>query len=80
MNPNYPIYIISKGRWKTRLTSKALEKINVPYRIVIEPHEYENYSAVIDPEKILVLPFNNIGGGVNTRTKFCLGTFNKRWV
>ena len=25
MNPEYPVYIISKGRWESRLTSKALE-------------------------------------------------------
>jgi hypothetical protein len=63
MNPSYPIYIISKGRWESRLTSKALEGMNVPYRIVIEPQEYNAYSAVIDPKKILVLPFSNLGQG-----------------
>ena len=63
MNPKYPVYIISKGRWESRMTSKALEEIGVPYHIVIEPQEYENYSAVIDPVKILVLPFSNLGQG-----------------
>lgn len=56
MNPIYPIYILSKGRWESRLTSKTLERINVPYRIVIEASEYDQYAAVIDPKKILVLP------------------------
>lgn len=63
MNPKYPVYIISKGRWESRLTSKALEKINVPYRIVIEPQEYDQYSSVIDKKKILTLPFSNLGMG-----------------
>jgi hypothetical protein len=63
MNPNYPIYIVSKGRWETRLTSKALEKLKVPYSIVIEPQEYDEYAAMIDPVKILVLPFSNLGQG-----------------
>ena len=63
MNPRYPIYIISKGRWKLRLTSKALDRANVPYRIVIEPQEYDQYAAVIDIDKILVLPFSNLGQG-----------------
>lgn len=63
MNPRYPIYIISKGRADTRLTSKALEIMKVPYRIVIEPQEYNEYAAVIDPTKILVLPFSNLGQG-----------------
>jgi hypothetical protein len=63
VNPKYPVYIISKGRWETRLTSKALEKINVPYRIVVEPQEYDNYARVIDPKKILTLSFSNLGQG-----------------
>jgi hypothetical protein len=55
MNPKYPIYIISKGRWESRLTSKTLEELRVPYRIVIEESEYDQYAAVIDPKKILTL-------------------------
>ena len=30
--------------------------MNVPYHIVIEPQEYDNYAAVIDPKKIYILP------------------------
>ena len=63
MNSKYPIYIISKGRSKSRLTAKALERIGVPYRIVIEPQEQEAYEAVIDSSKILLLPFSNLGQG-----------------
>ena len=63
MNPKYPIYIISKGRWDSRLTSKALERMKVPYHIVIEPQEYKYYSDVIDKKKILTLPFKNLGKG-----------------
>jgi len=63
MNPKYPIYIISKGRADTRHTSRTLEMMNVPYRIVIEPQEYDLYSKVIDASKILVLPFSNLGQG-----------------
>ena len=44
MNPQYPIYIISKGRWESRKTSRALEKMNVPYHIVIESQEYDQYA------------------------------------
>lgn len=63
MNPEYPVYIVSKGRWETRLTSKALERMKVPYRIAVEPQEYDQYASVIDPSKILVLPFSNHGLG-----------------
>jgi hypothetical protein len=68
MNPKYPIYIISKGRAKSRLTSKALELMNVPYKIVVEPHEFDEYAKYIDKSKILVLPFSNLGqGGIPAR-------------
>ena len=63
MNPEHPVYVISKGRWESRMTSKALEARGIPYHIVIEPQEYDNYAAVIDPAKIYVLPFSNLGLG-----------------
>ncbi len=62
-NPRYPIYIISKGRWKSRMTAKALDDIGVPYHIVVEPQEYRNYAYYGDPEKIIQLPKENYGGG-----------------
>ena len=37
--------------------------MSVPYRIAIEPQEYEQYASAIDPRKILVLPFSNLGQG-----------------
>ena len=61
--PRYPIYVISKGRWESRLTIKSLEQIGIPYHVVIEPQEYEQYAAVINPANILTLPFSNLGQG-----------------
>lgn len=63
MNPEYPVYVISKGRADTRLTAKALDYLRVPYHIVIEPQEYDEYARVISTNKILVLPFSNLGQG-----------------
>ncbi len=63
MNPKYPVYIISKGRWESRKTSRALDNIGIPYKIAVEPHEYSKYAAVIDQDKILLLPFTNFGQG-----------------
>lgn len=54
-NPKFPLYIVSKGRHESRLTSKSLETMRVPYFIVVEEPEYGAYAAVIDPAKILVL-------------------------
>lgn len=56
MNPEYPIYIVSKGRWGTRLTSRALERMKVPYSIIVESCEFDQYAEVIDRSKILSLP------------------------
>jgi hypothetical protein len=61
--PRYPVYIPSKGRWQSRLTARALDKMGVPYHVVVEPQEYDEYAAVIDPAKILTLPFSNLGQG-----------------
>ena len=55
MNPQFPLYIPSKGRYDSRLTSKALEYMKTPYYIVVEEQEYNKYAAVIDKSKILVL-------------------------
>lgn len=56
MQPKYPIYIISKGRADSRLTSKTLDEIRVPYKIVIEESEFDDYNKGISADKILTLP------------------------
>lgn len=71
MVPKYPVYIISKGRAASRLTSRALEMMRVAYRIVVEPQEHESYAAVIDPAKILTLPFSNLGQGSIPARNWC---------
>lgn len=63
MNPKYPVYIISKGRWQKRQTQRAMEFMKIPYRIVVEPCEYDKYAENIPKENILVLPFENLGLG-----------------
>ena len=61
MNPSYPIFVPTKGRYDSLLTIKALEAIKVPYTAVIEKQEYANYAAVMDKRKLLVLPHQNQG-------------------
>lgn len=56
-DPKYPLFIVSKGRADSRLTSKALERMGVRYRVIIEEQEHDQYASVIDPSKILHLPF-----------------------
>jgi hypothetical protein len=61
----YPVYVISKGRAETRLTSKALDLLGLPYRLVVEPHEREEYLHELGgrEEYLLTLPFSNLGQG-----------------
>ena len=61
----YPIYIISKGRWERRQTAKTLDNMNVDYKIVVEPKEYDEYANVIDESLILKAPenFSELGNG-----------------
>ena len=54
--PRFPLYVISKNRWHRRPTSNYFEEIGVPYHIVVEESEYENYRKVIKNGKILILP------------------------
>ena len=61
MNPKYPVFIPSKGRYDSRLTIKAFEKLGVPYHVVVEPQEYDLYASRVDPDKIIVLPFSDRG-------------------
>jgi len=56
MQSRYPIYIISKGRADSRLTVKSLDDMGAMYRVVIEESEYDDYAAVINPNRLLVLP------------------------
>jgi hypothetical protein len=83
--PKYPVYVVSKGRWEKPLTALQLEAFGVPYHIVVEPQEREHYSKVIDPEKILTLPFSNLGQGStparNWIWEHAIGTGAKRhWI
>jgi len=55
MNPEYPIYIVSKGRWDSRLTHKVLAHMKVPHRLVIEEQEFDDYASVIDEKQLLIL-------------------------
>lgn len=66
----YPIYIPSKGR-ATReqgLTFRALAVDGVPFWAVVEPQERDAYATLlaslgVAEDRILVLPFSNLGEG-----------------
>lgn len=88
ITPRYPVYIVSKGRSHSRLTSKTLEELKVPYYIVVEPNDYDAYAQVIDPKKILTLDYNTDASntkGPGPARNFCrnhslLNKHRRHWV
>ena len=61
--PQFPVYVISKGRADVGLTANFLIRDGVPFHLVIEPQEEEEYAKYYDREKLLILPFSNLGLG-----------------
>ncbi len=55
LSNKYPVYIVSKGRYRRRPTANMLENLGIDYYIVVEEHEYSEYKKVVKGE-VLVLP------------------------
>lgn len=68
-NPKYPVYIVSKGRADTMITSRSLTRMKVPHYIIIEPQDEKDYEqakinfGLTDYVTLLVAPFSNHGDG-----------------
>lgn len=52
-DPQFPLYIPSKGRSEYMITSKALTKMGVKHYIVVEPSQFEDYQKAIFDMKLL---------------------------
>jgi hypothetical protein len=66
--PRWPVYVISKGRAENGLTAKFLIADGVPFKLVVEPQEFDAYAKQFGAERVLVLPFSNLGlGGIPAR-------------
>jgi len=59
----YPLYIISKGRADGCLTARWLSREKIQFKLVVEPQEKDAYSSRYGEERLLVLPFSNLGQG-----------------
>ncbi len=53
--PRFPLYIPSKSRADTALTPRALDRMNVPYLLVIEEQQYKAYASEFPKHKLLIL-------------------------
>jgi hypothetical protein len=90
-NPTNPVYIVSKGRSDTMITSKSLSRMKVPHYIVVEPQDEEPYDKALDKFNIrdyvtlIVAPFSNHGDGPGRARNFAwdhsisIGA-DKHWV
>ena len=67
----YPIYIISKGRFDNPLTALSFEKSSIDYLIAVEPQEYDAYCEKLGSNRVLKLPFSNLGLGSYPARNFC---------
>ena len=60
--PRYPVYVPSKGRFENCLTVKKLIEDGVPFFLVLEEEQVEEYtSRYVGDYEVLVLPESNQG-------------------
>lgn len=53
--PDAPVYIVSKGRWTSNITSRYLDAMDVPHFIVVEAAERDAYAATVPPSATLLV-------------------------
>lgn len=64
----YPVYVISKGRHDCCKTANFLVEDKADFKIVVEPQEKKLYADRYGTERLLILPFSNLGlGGIPAR-------------
>lgn len=83
--PQYPIYIISKGRFESCLTAKFLKKDNVPFKLVVEPQEATEYQKRYGYDVVAILPFSNLGQGSIPARNWCwedsiANGYKRHWI
>lgn len=75
MIPRFPVYIPSKSRAHNALTPRLLDTFKMPYRIVVEEPQFDDYARFFSPEKLLILdplykktfdPLMQLGEGQST--------------
>jgi hypothetical protein len=62
-NSRYPICIPSKGRADVQKTGKALDRMGVSYKFFVEETEGDEYIKHLGADKVVVMPFHDLGQG-----------------
>jgi hypothetical protein len=83
--PRYPVYVISKGRADCCYTAAFLKSDGVPYRVVVEPQEQADYAKHLGADRLLCLPFSNLGLGSIPARNWCwehakADGFGRHWI
>jgi hypothetical protein len=56
MNPTWPVFIPSRGRAGFAPLMKELDRLGIPYRIIVEEFEHDAYARCYGDKRVLVLP------------------------
>lgn len=59
----YPVCIPSKGRYDCQTTGKLLDDSGVDYKFFVEETEYDVYCERLGSERVVCLPFHDLGQG-----------------
>lgn len=59
----YPICIPSKGRADCQTTGRELDKLGCDYLFFVEENEAKEYESYVGSNRIVKMPFNNLGKG-----------------
>lgn len=71
MDVRYPVYVISKGRYDQCLTAKFMLEDSMPFHLVVEPQEADEYVKRFGEEHVYVLPFSELGEGSIPARNWC---------
>jgi hypothetical protein len=63
MGSRYPVCIPSKGRADCQKTGNALERMGVPHKFFVEETEYEDYCKHLGEDRVVSMPFHDLGQG-----------------
>jgi hypothetical protein len=82
---NYPVYIVSKGRFKNPITARYFIDYGLTFYVVVEPQEFDAYADSVGAHRVLKLPFSNLGLGSYPARNFAwshsiANGYRKHWI
>jgi hypothetical protein len=56
VTPRFPLYVVSYDRYTNCRTATELLRYDIPFYIVVEPHQYDKYARNYDEDRLLAVP------------------------